>query len=217
MFIVIEGLDGSGKTTQAKMLHEALIKRGHNPLSVREPGSTYISEQIRTVLHDGRNAGMTAKCEALLYAAARAQLMEKTVIPALKMGRTVICDRYVPSSIAYQGYGRDMAGNSDADIYTINGFATGYKYQPDAIIYLNVPAEDALRRRAQAGDVNRMDKEPLAFHRRVAAGYACASQDTLHGFGDVWHDVDGVGGVDEVHGRVMAVVDRLFEGIPHVV
>lgn len=208
MFIVLEGLDGSGKTTQAKLLHNALVQRGLNALLVREPGSTPIGEQIRAVLHDGRNVGMTAKCEALLYAAARAQLVETQIKPALKAGRVVICDRYIPSSIAYQVYGREPHDLSEMDVYHMNDLATGH-IMPDAVIYLDVPVDAALERRIGAGNTNRMDKQPKAFYGRVANGYKCASQDEW-GFADVWHTISGVGSIEEIHGRVMSVADGLM-------
>ena len=176
MFIVLEGLDGSGKTTQAKLLHLALIQRGYNALLVREPGHTPIGEAIRAVLHDARHGGMTAKCEALLYAAARAQLVETVILPALERGTVVICDRYVPSSIAYQVHGREMGDGLQEDVYAFNGVATSH-LMPDAIIYLSMPVDVALARRHKAGGTNRMDNQERAFYMRVATGYTHASVD----------------------------------------
>jgi len=168
LFITFEGPDGSGKTTQIKRLAEHLHDRGCDVLAVREPGGTSISEQIRDVLHSLNNREMQPRTEALLYCAARAQLVGQLIHPHLETGGVVICDRYADSTLAYQGYGRGL------DLPTLRmilDFATG-GLKPDITFYLNLDVEAGLRRKRAGGDEwNRMDDLAVEFHRRVRAGY----------------------------------------------
>jgi dTMP kinase len=171
VFITFEGPDGSGKTTQAPLLVEDLRALGYRVFHTREPGGTVIGDQIRQVLHDLKNEGMSAPTEILLYAASRAQLVMQEIRPRLDAGEIVICDRYADSTLAYQGYGRGL----DLDMLRqILRFATG-GLQPDLTLYLDVTAEEGLRRRQQAAqdgaEWNRMDALSLEFHRRVREGY----------------------------------------------
>ncbi|MCL5941933.1 MAG: dTMP kinase, partial [Actinobacteria bacterium] len=121
LFITFEGLDGSGKSTQITLLAEALRERGYDVLTTREPGGTELGEAVRAVLLDAAHRRMTPRAEALLYSAARAQLVHEVVRPALAAGRIVLCDRYVDSSLAYQGYGRGLVIE---DVLTLNVWAT---------------------------------------------------------------------------------------------
>jgi dTMP kinase len=140
MFITFEGPDGSGKSTQVRLLVDHLCRQGFPVFQTREPGGTVIGDQIRAVLHDLKNAGMHAHTEILLYAASRAQLVAQEIRPRLAAGEIVICDRYADSTLAYQGYGRGL----DLDtLRVILRFATG-GLQPDLTLYLDIPAEEGL-------------------------------------------------------------------------
>jgi len=214
MFIVFEGIDGSGKSTQMALLHSALGKRGVDLLSVREPGSTPIGEQLRSVLHDGRNVGMTPTCEMLIYAAARAQLMETVVLPALEAGRVVLCDRFFYSSIAYQVHGRGQGDDFANFTNVVNRKVTSCTL-PTAVIYLDLPVSEAMARRRGDEAHNYLDSQSEAFYKRVKAGYAAvANPHTWGGFLHVtaqdWHTVDALGTPEEVHGRVLATFERII-------
>jgi dTMP kinase len=171
VFITFEGPDGSGKTTQLPPLVDFLRERGCRVFHTREPGGTAIGDQIRQVLHDLKNHGMHPQTEILLYAASRAQLVRQEIVPRLAAGEIVICDRYADSTLAYQGYGH---GLDLGMLRQILAFATG-GLQPDLTFYLDITAEEGLRRRQQAAqggaEWNRMDALSLDFHRRVCEGY----------------------------------------------
>lgn len=168
MFITFEGPDGSGKTTQARLLADWLRGQGHDVLLTREPGGTHIGDQIRAVLHDPHNIAMDARTEILLYSASRAQHVAETIRPALTAGKLVISDRYADSTLAYQGYGRRL---DLATLQAITAFATG-GLTPDLTLYLDLPPHEGLQRRQSGGgEWNRLDAEALEFHQRVRAGY----------------------------------------------
>ncbi|CAM3957633.1 dTMP kinase [Cohnella lubricantis] len=169
MFITIEGGEGSGKTTLIASLTEKLKQAGREAMITREPGGIPIAEAIRSVLLSRENTAMDARTEALLYAAARRQHLAEKVIPALERGTTVICDRFVDSSLAYQGYARGLGIEEVAEI---NRFATD-GWEPDLTLYLDMDPEAGLARISANGsrEVNRLDVESLAFHRRVREGY----------------------------------------------
>ena len=164
LFISVEGPDGSGKSTQLGYIKRYLEERGVSAVFTREPGGTPISEKIRSVILDVRNEGMEPMTEALLYAASRAQLVSQVIKPALERGKVVVCDRYVGSSIAYQGMGRGL-GDSVA---VMNSFATG-GCLPDLTLLLKIDPVKGRARIAGAGD--RIEKEDIEFHRRVYKGY----------------------------------------------
>ena len=168
LFITFEGPEGSGKTTQIKRLTEHLRGRGCDVLTVREPGGTSISEQIRAVLHSLDNREMQPRTEILLYCAARAQLVGQVIRPHLQSGGVVLCDRYADSTLAYQGYGRSL------DLQTLRmilDFATG-GLRPDLTLYLDIDIEAGLKRKKTGGDEwNRMDDLDIEFYRRVRNGY----------------------------------------------
>ena len=172
LFISFEGPDGSGKTTQIELLAEQLRGMSHDVLITREPGGTPIGDQIRAVLHDIKNVEMTHETEFLLYSASRAQLVRQVIRPHLERGGVVLCDRFADSSMAYQGYGRELDLEA---IHFITQFATG-GLTPDLTIYLDLPVEVGIQRKqsayaAQAGEWNRLDQQTLDFHRRVRQGY----------------------------------------------
>ena len=166
-FITYEGCDGCGKSTQLRMLNEYLTKNGIPHIFTREPGGGKISEAIREILLNGQNAEMTDECEALLYAAARAQHLSDRVEPALSEGKLVICDRYVDSSFAYQAYAR---GLGEEFVGKINAFALE-KYRPNITIFIDLTPEAAFRRKHGADENDRLEQAGMAFHRRVYEGY----------------------------------------------
>ncbi|UXS36744.1 dTMP kinase [Staphylococcus delphini] len=165
LFITIEGPEGSGKTTVVQAVSEQLAQH-YDVMTTREPGGVQTAETIRQILLDGET--MDAWTEALLFAAARREHLVAKVLPALAQGKLVICDRFIDSSLAYQGYARQIGVK---EVQTINDFAIEGRY-PDLTIYLDIPAEVGRariesNRRAQ----NRLDKESVAFHERVVEGY----------------------------------------------
>ncbi len=171
--ITIEGGEGSGKSTQARLLHESLQKRKIPVVMTREPGGTVLAEAIRKLLLDPRSS-MTPLAELLLYEAGRAQHIEEIIEPALKEGAVVICDRFTDATMAYQGFGRGLPLEA---IRTLNAIASR-KIVPGLTIYLDIPVEKGLCRARSlrkddftAGAGDRLEQETLAFHRRVHKGY----------------------------------------------
>lgn len=169
LFITFEGCEGCGKTTVMKRVTELLIAQHIDVLSTREPGGSVIAEEIRNIILDKKNTDMDPKTEALLYAASRRQHLVEIVLPALKAGKTVLSDRYLDSSLAYQGYARGIGID---DVMSINSFAIDGKF-PDMTFFLDLSPEEGLRRIAENGnrEVNRLDLEKLPFHKKVYEGY----------------------------------------------
>ena len=166
-FLSMEGPDGSGKGTQLEKLRDTLDRYGFEVLATREPGGTPIGEKIRQILLDRENAGMTDETEALLYAASRAQLVREVVRPAVKDGKIVLCDRFVDSSAAYQGGGRQMGIER---VLRINEPAVDGTL-PDLTVYLDIDHRTAMARRCAATEPDRMEMEADSFHARVEDGY----------------------------------------------
>ena len=169
LFITLEGPEGSGKTSAIKFVKEQLEKEGHQIIMTREPGGTPISEQIRNVILDKGNTAMDYRTEALLYAASRRQHLVEKVWPNVKEGKIVICDRYLDSSLAYQGYARELGVE---DILNVNMYATEGTF-PDLTLLFDLEPEVGLARINANSDreVNRLDLEKLSFHHRVRNGY----------------------------------------------
>ena len=168
MFITLEGPEGSGKTSHIPHLVEFLREKGYTVFPTREPGGTSISEQIRDVLHDMKNAEMHPRTETLLYQAARAQIVEQVIKPRLADGEIVLSDRYYDSTIAYQGYGHQQ--NLD-EIRALVKYATG-GLTPDLTVLLDLDVEVGLKRKTQnATEWNRLDAYTVEFHKRVRTGY----------------------------------------------
>ena len=166
-FLTIEGLDGSGKGTQIDRLTDTLERWGYEVVHTREPGGTPIGEKIREILLDRENAGMSAETEALLYAASRAQHVREKILPAVAEGKVVLCDRYLDSSVAYQGGGRQLGIDK---VLQINAPAVE-SAMPDLTVYLDLDHRESLRRRCAVSEPDRMEMEADSFHARVEAGY----------------------------------------------
>lgn len=165
--ITFEGCDGVGKSTQIRLLKEYLERNNQDILLLREPGGNAISEKIRGIILDSKNVGMTGKCEALLYFAARAQLVDSVIKPSLEQGTTIILDRYIDSSIAYQGYARGLGVDYINSLVKL----TCSDVMPDATIFLDLPPSSAFSRKGGAETNDRIEMEKIDFHERVYAGY----------------------------------------------
>ena len=176
-FISFEGPDGAGKTSVMRQITADLKEQlgSDGVVYTREPGGNHIAEQIRDVLFDADNTDMDPRTEALLFAAARPQHLVADILPALQNGKVILCDRYVDSSIAYQGAGR---GLGEENIWQINQFAID-GLMPELTIYLDIDSELGLQRIAQnrADEVNRLDEEKLSFHRKVRSAYQKLAQE----------------------------------------
>ncbi len=168
MFITLEGPEGSGKTSHIKPLAEWLDHLGHKVFATREPGGTAIGEQIRDVIHNLKNTEMHPRTEALLYQAARAQIVEQELRPRLASGYIVLCDRYFDSTLAYQGYGHQVIPLEQ--LRSVIQFATN-GLKPDLTILLDLPVEVGIQRKANQQEWNRLDAFTLEFHQRVRDGY----------------------------------------------
>jgi dTMP kinase len=198
--ITFEGPDGSGKSTQIRLLADALTAHGAQVVVTREPGGTRIGNAIRALLHDRAHTEMSPRAEALLYNAARAQLIDEVIGPALASGQVVLCDRYADSTLAYQGfgYGRDVGW-----LRRLIDFATG-GLQPQLTVLLDIDPEEGLRRKQ--GDAttewNRMEDKAAAFHRAVYHGYhQLAAQEPAR-----WLLVDATQPVATIHAIIWQAV-----------
>ncbi|MGE7945075.1 dTMP kinase [Lysinibacillus xylanilyticus] len=169
LFITFEGPEGAGKTTVIQKIAERLAQENIDVLATREPGGIEIAEKIRTIILEPAHTAMDERTEALLYAAARSQHYFEKVRPALDAGKMVICDRFIDSSLAYQGYARGIGVD---EVLSINEFAIGKKL-PDMTILFDLAPEVGLARIHAHGEreVNRLDVESLAFHKKVREGY----------------------------------------------
>lgn len=201
VFITFEGVDGSGKSTQLRLLLEYLTERGVPHLFTREPGGTPIAEQIREVLLSPRNRGMSVITEALLFAASRAEHVSRTIRPALEEGRVVICDRFVDSSLVYQG----VAGGLPLEfLEQINQMATG-ALRPHRTIVLDLPPESAIARR-KASEADRIEEKALEYHELVRQGYL----DLARAEPRRVKVVDASRSVEEVQAEIRALVDEVL-------
>ena len=167
LFITFEGQEGAGKSTQIKMLYDFLLNRGANVILTRDPGGTDIAEKIRRVLKDRGNDAISKKTEALLYIAARAQLVDEVIAPHLAADGIVLCDRFTDSTIAYQGFGNSIDIDRLADI---SNFASK-NLVPDITFLLNISPEAGLARKAVYKELDRIEAKALSYHKAVKAGY----------------------------------------------
>lgn len=170
-FITFEGPDGAGKSTQIEYLKEYFEKRGFETLFTREPGGTRLSEEIRDMLLNKENTDMTARAEALLYAASRAQLVETVIQPAIDEGKIVVCDRYIDSSIAYQGFGRDLGPK----VAEINKFGVN-SLEPDLTFLMMIDPE-TVKSRLDQENLDRLESEDLEFKKKVLEGFVSVSEE----------------------------------------
>ncbi|MGI5493337.1 dTMP kinase [Microtetraspora malaysiensis] len=201
LFVAFEGGEGSGKTTQSRLLAIWLRDQGFDVVQTREPGSTKIGMRLRAILLDAAHQGLSARSEALLYAADRAEHVEKVISPALQRGSTVVCDRYVDSSLAYQGAGRALDPD---DVARVNAWATG-GLVPDLTVLIDVPPSVGLRRMASPAD--RIESEPMEFHERVRHEFRALAAAAP----DRYLVVDGTLPQDEIS-RI--IQDRVREVLP---
>jgi dTMP kinase len=205
-FISFEGPDGAGKTTILKAMVERYEERLQDRLTVtREPGGNPISEAIRSIILDKNNTEMDPRTEALLYAAARRQHLIETILPALNQDHVVFCDRFVDSSIAYQGAGREIGPDA---VYEMNLFATEGQL-PEKTIYLDIPSELGLKRimTHRTDDVDRLDLEKLDFHQRVRAAYLRLAEK----FPERIAVIDASQPLAQVENDVIKVLDQIID------
>ena len=204
LFITLEGPEGSGKTSAIKIVRERLEKLGYQIVMTREPGGTPISEQIRNVILDKSNTAMDPRTEALLYAASRRQHLVEKIWPSLKEGKIVFCDRYLDSSLAYQGYARNLGVE---DILKVNEYATEGTF-PNITFLFDIDPQLGLDRINQNKDreVNRLDVEKLEFHQKVRNGYLELSKK----FSDRYIVIDASKPLEEVADNVFnEIINRL--------
>ncbi|BAG08547.1 dTMP kinase [Finegoldia magna] len=167
MFITFEGPDGSGKSTIIQKVYDYLIENNYDVIKTREPGGSPIAEKIRNLILDTENIKMGYRTEALLYAASRAQHVEETILPALNENKIVLCDRFLISSLAYQGVGR---GLGIENVRNINEFAINGVF-PDFVLFFDVDPITTLKRKSSLDTADRLEKEGNNFHERVYNGY----------------------------------------------
>ena len=202
-FITFEGIDFCGKTTQARRLISYLRRNGYNVLLVREPGGDGIAERIRRILLSKKTSKMTDLTELLLYEAARSQLTERMILPALKEGKVVICDRYSDSSLAYQGYGRGLNKKMIKDLNHISTFGL----LPDLTILLDVSVRMSFKRRKkEKREKDRLEKEKFEFHLRIREGYLTIARQSRKRI----KVVDGTENIDKTWQKVRKVVDSFL-------
>ena len=193
IFIVMEGPDGSGKSTQIELLKEYLKEQGHEIIVTREPGGTVIGEEIRDIILNPSHKAMSDVTEMLLYAASRAQLMSEVIGPALEEGKIVISDRFVDSSIVYQGIARGLGIET---VSNINETGIGI-YKPDCIFFIDISEEEGLRRKKEQKKLDRMEQESIDFHHMVSEGYRRVLSDR-----DEVVYIDGVDTVEHIQNQI---------------
>ncbi len=208
-FITFEGIDGSGKTTQFRMLGSWLRDRGEEAIETVEPGGTAIGRQIRKILLDPANAGIQPRAELLLYFASRAQNVEEVIRPALDAGRIVLCDRFTDSTLVYQGSGRgiDTSVVLDLDRIACRGL------KPDVTFLIDIDLETSLTRAKRRNDrvgqsESRIDEESAAFHERVRQGYLALAESEPERF----RTIDGRGAIGEVGALIREAVLEALQG-----
>ncbi|WP_031516393.1 dTMP kinase [Desulfofalx alkaliphila] len=202
--IVFEGIDGAGKSTQLSMLYQYLQQRGYNLMTTREPGGTPVGEEVRSILLNPLHGDLQHRAEAFLYAAARSQLVYQVIKPALREGKIVLCDRFVDSTMAYQGYGRGISRNF---LQQINDLATG-GLQADLVLVFDLPVEESFKRVNKRSTGDRLEQETHSFFQRVREGYLEIARQQCHN-----HLVmDASLSVEELQRQVRTVVDNFIDG-----
>ena len=202
LFVVMEGPDGSGKTTQINLLKEYLEEAGYECLITREPGGTVIGEEIRQLILNPEHKEMSPVTEMLLYAASRAQLVHEVIGPALEEGKIVISDRFVDSSIVYQGIARKLGIST---VSAVNAPGIGI-YRPDGIFFIDLSEAEGLRRKKEQKNLDRMEQEGIDFHHMVSEGY----RKVLSGRPEVMK-IDGGRSIDTIQKKIRNHVDELLK------
>ena len=202
LFIVMVGPDGSGKTTQINLLKEYLEEAGYECLITREPGGTVIGEEIRQLILNPEHKEMSPVTEMLLYAASRAQLVHEVIGPALEEGKIVISDRFVDSSIVYQGIARKLGIST---VSAVNAPGIGI-YRPDGIFFIDLSEAEGLRRKKEQKNLDRMEQEGIDFHHMVSEGY----RKVLSGRPEVMK-IDGGRSIDTIQKKIRNHVDELLK------
>ena len=200
LFITLEGGDGAGKSTQIRNIKEYFETKGYSCVITREPGGTAIGEKLRDILLYSSGKEMDPITEMLIFAAQRAQHVAEFVKPALERGDIVICDRYVDSSIAYQGYGRELGEK----VAIVNGYATtGLK--PDITFWMDLDPEQGRARVARAGELDRLEQEQLDFHYRLYDGYRALAEAEPERI----KRIDASRSIDEIRDTIYSYLDNL--------
>jgi dTMP kinase len=203
-FITIEAGEGAGKGVQTKLLKKALEKKGYSVLTTREPGDTEPGKKIRELIQSPKTKNLCAEAETLLFLADRAQHVKEIIIPALKDGKIIICDRYTDSTDAYQGFARGLDRKT---IKIMQDFATS-KLKPDLTIILDIDPEIGLKRMTtqEFGEPDRLEKEKIEFHKKVRAGYMQIAKEEPDRV-----KIIPAGSVEQVHAQIMKHVDNILE------
>lgn len=202
LFIVMEGPDGSGKTTQINLLEQYLKEAGYECLITREPGGTVIGEEVRELILNPEYKEMSPVTEMLLYAASRAQLVHEVIGPALEAGRIVISDRFVDSSIVYQGIARNLGISTVA---AVNAPGIGI-YRPDGIFFIDLSEAEGIRRKKNQKKLDRMEQESIDFHHLVSEGYRKVLAERPEVI-----KIDGVKDIDVIQKKIRNHVDELLK------
>jgi dTMP kinase len=202
IFLTMEGPDGSGKTTQINLLKEYLEEAGYECLITREPGGTVIGEEVRQLILNPEHKEMSPVTEMLLYAASRAQLVHEVIGPALEEGKIVISDRFVDSSIVYQGIARKLGIST---VSAVNAPGIGI-YRPDGIFFIDLSEAEGLRRKKEQKNLDRMEQEGIDFHHMVSEGY----RKVLSGRPEVMK-IDGGRSIDTIQKKIRNHVDELLK------
>lgn len=197
-FITIEGCDGVGKTTQIKLLKEYCANNGIDALFTREPGGSRIAEQIRNIILDAANVEMSDRCEAFLYASARAQHLHEIIIPALADGKVVLCDRFIDSSLVYQGVARGLGIEY---VYEINLLAVG-ENMPDYTLFLDLPPKEAFIRKGGVDTSDRLEIQDISFHQKVYEGYCRL----IKLFPERFIVIDASGSLEQTHEKIVTAL-----------
>lgn len=201
-FITLEGPDGSGKSTIINLIGDYLKNKGIEFIISREPGGTVIGEEIRDIILDNKNTNMGAETEALLYAAARGQHVHEKIIPALESGKIVVCDRFILSSLAYQGVGRGLGIEK---VKMINDFGLRGTY-PDLVLFFHIDPELTLERKTIKEGGDRLEQEGVEFHRKVYNGY----MELLNKYPKNIKIIDATKSIEEVFRQSINEVEKLL-------
>ena len=202
LFIVMEGPDGSGKTTQINLLKEYLEEAGYECLITREPGGTVIGEEVRQLILNPEHKEMSPVTEMLLYAASRAQLVHEVIGPALEEGKIVISDRFVDSSIVYQGIARKLGIST---VSAVNAPGIGI-YRPDGIFFIDLSEAEGLRRKKEQKNLDRMEQEGIDIHHMLSEGYR-----KVHSGRPEVMKIDGGRSIDTIQKKIRNHVDELLK------